>query len=209
MHFTGVGTCLVDASQSGNGSFEAAPGKQQSITITQGTSVITVTSSPPNTQAGTGYQPAAKSNSGNAVTIALDAHSTGCIIYVKVVWFKSIGTCVVDFSDPGNSNYTASSIKKSFVITKGNVTVRASASPSSASPGTQITLTATLSSSFPTGSVTFKIHTTTLCIATVSGGKATCKESKRFAKGSYSVAANYSGSSSFYAKTGTTTLKVT
>ena len=72
--FTGVGTCVVDANQAGNGTWNAAPQVQQSITVNKGNQTITFTSTNPSpvTAGGATYTPTATATSGLAVTITLD-----------------------------------------------------------------------------------------------------------------------------------------
>lgn len=68
------------------------------------------------------------------------------------------------------------------------------ASPTSGAPGTQITLTATVTGINPTGSVTFSSGSNTLGTAATTNGSATLQTS--FAKaGSYPISASYAGDS--------------
>jgi hypothetical protein len=183
--------------------------QQQSIAVGKGASVITITSAAPKSpKAGGSYTPAATSSSGDAVRLALGAHSAGCRLAHGVVEFRTIGTCVVDFIDAGNANYErAYTQHQTLTIAKGRLQVDVGVSPTAAKSGATITLTAQVSVPFATGTITFTAHSTTLCTATFKRGVARCNAATHLPKGAYAVIATYSGSSSFYAATGRTTVR--
>ncbi len=118
--FTGVGTCVIDFNDAGNANYAAATPVQQSFSVGQGTSAITVTSTAPGhaVVGGQTYTPSATATSGDTVTIGLDATSTGCSINGSgVVSFTGVGTCVIDFNDAGNANYAAATpVQQSFKV---------------------------------------------------------------------------------------------
>ena len=94
-------------SDAGDGATPAlAPGTvvavqaSQAITASTAPSNVTV-GSPTDTPSGTGGL------SGNPVVITLDLLSTGCTLTSGVVAFIAPGTCIVDFNQAGNANYTA------------------------------------------------------------------------------------------------------
>ncbi len=108
--FTGVGTCLLDASQAGDASYLAAPPVQQVITIGAGAQTITISSSPPSpATVGASYTPVATATSGLAVSFAIDPASTSgaCTLSGGVVTFTGVGTCLLDASQAGDANYLA------------------------------------------------------------------------------------------------------
>lgn len=209
--FVALGTCVLDANQAGNGVYDAATQVQQSIDVLKGASKITITSTRPSKVAvdGARYRPTATSTSHDAVTVSLNAHSSGCTLNGGVVAFVGVGTCELDFTDPGNASYLSAVAHQNLGISKGTVTVRASASPASSSKSTSITLKATLSNTAATGSILFTAGANGLCSAAVHSGVATCKISRSLATGSYTVAADYNGNANFNAATGTTTIKIT
>jgi inosine-uridine nucleoside N-ribohydrolase len=209
--FAGVGTCVIDATQGGSSTYLPAPVQQQSIAIGKGASAITIKSVPPSgPTAGGSYTPSATSNSGDAVGIALHAQSAACALVHGVVEFRTIGTCVIDFVDAGNSNYEpATTQSQTLTIAKGHLQLVAQVSPTAAKSGARITLTARTSVPFARGTVTFRVHSTTLCTVAVRGGVARCNAATHLRKGTYAVIATYSGSSSFYAATGRTRVTFT
>jgi len=211
VRFAEVGTCVIDATQGGSGSYLAAPMQQQSIAVGKGASVITITSAAPKSpKAGGSYTPVATSNSGDAVRLALGAYSAGCRLAHGVVEFRTIGTCVVDFIDAGNANYERAYTQHQTLATaRGRLQVVVGVSPTTAKSGATITLTAHVSVPFATGTIRFTAHSTTLCTATFKGGVARCNAATHLPKGTYAVFATYSGSSSFYAATVRTTVRFT
>ena len=112
--FPHAGTCVIDFNQAGNGTYAAAAQKQQSITIGKASQTITITSTAPTsaTVGGASYTPTATASSGLAVAITLDSSSTGCTLASGVVSFTAVGTCVIDFNQAGNSDYTTAAQKQ-------------------------------------------------------------------------------------------------
>ena len=206
--FTGVGTCILDATQAGTTTYLPAT-QQQIIPVAKGASLITITSSAPKTPlAGGTYVPAGTSNTGDTVLISLGSHSTGCGMLHATVEFRGVGSCTIEYTDPGNVNYVGSTVTQQLTIGKGHVVLRTSAAPSPAHAGARVSLTATVSVAYATGIVTYTAGGKTLCAAAVHGGTATCRALITLPKGSYRIAASYSGSSSFYATTATTRVRL-
>ncbi len=207
--FVSVGTCVLDATQAGNTTFDSASTKE-SIVVGKGESMITITSSAPApARAGRSFRPTATSTSGDAVDVSLGSHSSGCAIVSGAVELRAIGTCVLHFTDPGSANYDGSMRALQLRITPGPVHLDASVSPSATRSGGHVSLTGTVSVSYATGTVAFTAHGESLCTAVVRHGTATCRATVRLSKGTYRVLAAYSGSASFLATRATTTIKVT
>ena len=76
--FVAVGTCVIDANQAGNASYEAATQVQQSFGPDPGTQSITFTSTPPSPALVGGTYPVTASGgaSGNPVTFSIDSSAT-------------------------------------------------------------------------------------------------------------------------------------
>ena len=151
--FTGVGTCIIDASQDGNTDYSAAPQVQQTFTIT-GSAIplpqaITFTSTPPpSLVVGGSYTVTATGGaSGNPVTFTVDPFSTlgACSISGVVVSFTGVGTCIIDANQAGNANYTAApQVEQPVTIGQGSQTITfTSAPPANALIGGTYTVTAT------------------------------------------------------------------
>jgi hypothetical protein len=149
--FTGTGTCVIDFNQAGNATYAAAPEKQQSVTVSKSPQAITVTSTAPasTTVGGATYTPAATASSGLAVSITLDASSSGCTLSGGVVSFTADGTCVIDFNQAGNGTYAAAAEKQQSIAvgkTAQSITVTSTAPTSPTVGGATYTPAATASS---------------------------------------------------------------
>jgi protocatechuate 3,4-dioxygenase beta subunit len=133
--FTGIGTCIIDFNQSGNTSFTAAPQIQTSIQVVQGSQTISFTSSAPLNAAvgGTTYLPVAQASSFLSVLLAADPSSQGvCTLSAGVVSFIGAGTCTVDATQSGNSNYSpAPQVQQSFLVALGSQSISFQSSPPS------------------------------------------------------------------------------
>lgn len=89
------------------------------------------------------YTPAATSTSGLAVTITLDASSTGCSLTGGVVSFTAAGTCVLDANQAGDDTVAAApQVQQSFTVAASPVQV---ASP----PGAPTSVVATADPATP------------------------------------------------------------
>jgi hypothetical protein len=206
--FTSVGTCVLDATQAGNATYLPAS-LQQSFAVAKGASSIRITSKVPKALAGSAYTPEASSSTGDGVLVSLGSSSTGCGMLRGSVEFRAVGSCVINFTDPGNADYLSSTATQQFIITKGHVQLRASVSPSRARAGTTVTLSATVSVPYATGVASFSVGGKVLCAAVVHDGTATCRAAMSLPKGAYRVAASYSGSASFFATSAATRVRLT
>ena len=117
--FVAVGTCVIDANQAGNASYEPATQVQQSFVVL-GTQSITFTSTPPNPAVVGGTYPVTASGgaSGNPVTFSIDSSAHGsCSISGATVTLVAVGTCVIDANQAGNASYEAATqVQQSFAV---------------------------------------------------------------------------------------------
>ncbi|WP_188054202.1 Ig-like domain-containing protein [Sphingosinithalassobacter sp. CS137] len=117
--YTGVGTCVINANQSGDASYYAAPQAQQSFAIAPASQTITFGAAPASPTVGGSYAPSATATSGLPVTFSIDAGSTSgaCSIAGATVSFTGAGTCIVNGNQSGNTNYAAApQAQQSFTI---------------------------------------------------------------------------------------------
>ena len=151
--FTALGTCVLDANQSGNASFTAAAEVQQQVTVTKAPQTITFTSIAPSatTADSPTYTPVASSSSGLAVTITLDGASSGCALNGGIVTFTGPGSCVLDANQAGNSTYAAATqAQQTIAVGAATQTIAfGSTNPSPVSVGATYTPKATASSGLP------------------------------------------------------------
>ena len=103
--FAQPGTCIIDANQAGNASYQAASQAQQTAADQQIPQTIIITSTPTDTVAGDFYQVTATGGgSGNPVTFD-SASPSVCSMKGSTVAFNKPGTCVIDASQAGNARY--------------------------------------------------------------------------------------------------------
>jgi hypothetical protein len=196
--FTAAGTCVIDFNQGGNGDYNAAGEKQQSIMVTAATKTpqtITITSTAPTgaTVGGPTYTPTATASSGLAVAITLDSTSTGCTLAGGVVSFTAVGTCVIDFNQGGNGTYAAAPPKQqSITVGKGSQTITfTTTAPTSATIGTTYTPAASASSGL---AVTITVDSSSSSVCSITSGVV-----KFNAAGSCTIDANQGGNANYNA----------
>ncbi|GAA0707685.1 hypothetical protein GCM10009105_06640 [Dokdonella soli] len=195
MSFTGAGTCVIDANQAGNGSYNAAPQVQQSFAVGKGSQTISYTSTAPAAAVvgGATYHVTATGGaSGNAVTFTIDAAASAvCSISASTVSFTAAGTCVIDANQVSSANYNAApQAQQSFAVGKGSQTISFPAiATQTYSNGGTFALAATASSG-----LTVSFASTTPGVCTVSGTAATM-----VAAGSCTITANQSGNGNYNA----------
>jgi hypothetical protein len=169
--FVGVGTCMIDANQAGNTDYTAAPQAIQSFTVGQVTQAITFTSTPPSSAAYGGIYPLAATGggSGNAVAFA-SATTAVCTVSGTTATLVGVGTCTIDASQAGNTDYTAApQAIQSFTVGQASQAITfTSHSPASAIYGGTYSIAATGGASG--SAVTFASATTAVC--TVTGATA-------------------------------------
>jgi hypothetical protein len=120
---TGVGTCLVDANQAGNGTYSAASQVQQSITVGSGKQDQTITFAPTTYTSGdTLFTVSASATSQLTVAFSIDASTSSvCTISGTTVDFLTAGgTCTVDANQSGDSNWNpAPQVQQSVAYSSG------------------------------------------------------------------------------------------
>ena len=123
--FVGGGTCTINANQSGNGSYQAAPQAQQSFTVAaspppKSPQSINFTSTAPAGAAvgGPAYTVTATASSGLAVAFSAAGSSAGvCTVSGSTVSFVGAGTCTINANQSGNGSYLAAPQKQqSFAV---------------------------------------------------------------------------------------------
>jgi hypothetical protein len=130
----GAGTCTINANQAGNGSYLAAPQKQQSFTISKRSQTISFTSTPPGGAVVGGafsYTVAATATSGLAVVFSAAPSSAGiCTVSGSTVSIVGAGTCTINANQAGNGTYQAAAqVQQSFTIGRGSQTITITSDP--------------------------------------------------------------------------------
>jgi hypothetical protein len=187
---SGTGTCTIDANQSGNTSYSAAPQVQTSATATKATPTVTWSTAPPASAAyNSQFTVVATSNSTGAITYST---SGGCSNTLGVVTMTSGTTaCLVSASAAADANYTTGSVgPTSVAATLASQTITFN-NPGAQTVGTPLQLTASASSGL---AVSFNSQTTSVC--TVSGTTATF-----IAAGTCTIQASQGGNANYQAAT--------
>jgi hypothetical protein len=119
-----------------------------------------------------------------------------------------VGTYNVTANYPGDTNYDATSAPTSFTITRSSgYLMSVSAAPSSTPYGNAVVLSASGLPGDATGTVSFKVGTTTLCTASLP--TPSCDTSSRLAPAAYSVTAIYSGDTNYVGASAATSFTIT
>jgi hypothetical protein len=172
--FVASGTCTIQASQAGNGTWAAGAPVSRSFTVNAALlQPQTITFNAPGTQtAGVLLTLSATASSGLAVSFASQTTGvctvSGSTATVFIATFVSAGTCTIQASQAGNGTWAAASpVSRSFTVLPEPQTITFSG-PLAQTVGTPLTLAATASSGL---TATFGSETTGVC--TVSGKTAT------------------------------------
>jgi RNA polymerase sigma factor (sigma-70 family) len=101
--FDHAGPCTIVADQPGNSDYKPAKADAQSIVVPRAAQTITFTSqAPTDVNVLDQYHVSATSTSGDPVSFS----ATGpCVVLDTTVTFAALGTCVIEASQPGNSDY--------------------------------------------------------------------------------------------------------
>jgi hypothetical protein len=126
--FTGSGTCLADFNDPGNSTYAAASQVQRSIRV-YSSNTISTSAFPSAGSADGEYAPGATATSGDNVVMTLGKDSSGCTLNSGWIDFKSAGTCIVNFNDPGNGAFAAASQVQHSVKVHSSNTISASTPP--------------------------------------------------------------------------------
>jgi subtilase family serine protease len=122
-----------------------------------------------------------------------------------------VGTDTITASYSGDTNYLTSSGTATLSVTQGATTTTVPAV--TATLGSSATLTAKVTPSAATGTVTFKLGSTTLGTGTLSGGTATLAITPTtaggYSTGANTITASYGGDANYLASSGTGTLTTT
>jgi len=195
-----VGTCVINANQPGNASYNAAPQVQQSFAVAKGDQTIAFTSTAPAAAkvGGATYTVTATSSpSALPVTFSVDAPSAAvCSILGATVSFTTVGTCVINANQAGNTNYNAAlQVQQTFAIAKGDQTLSfTSMAPSAAKvAGATYTVTAIATSGLAPA---FSIDASATAVCSIAGATVSFT-----GVGNCVINANQAGNTNFNAAT--------
>jgi hypothetical protein len=195
--FIGAGTCVIDAHQSGNPNWSAAPQVQQSFAVGKGTPIIDITSTAPVTAVvnGSPYSVTATSPSPVAFVFTIDSSASAfCSIAGNVVSFTAVGTCVIDANQAADANWNAAvQVQQSFDVDKGTpvITFTSTAPVSAVVGGNTYTVTATSPSPV---TIVFSIDSSATAFCSIAAGVVSFT-----ASGTCKVNANQAGDANWHA----------
>jgi hypothetical protein len=203
-----AGTYPVTATYSGDGSYTSAIATGASFTVTQLTTSMTESTSPPSIPHGTADTLSVSGLPGGATgTVTFKSGgSTLCVAALPATSCATPTTLIpsvypVTATYSGDVNYVGTTATgASFTVTQASTTMTESAAPSSVPYGTSDTLSVSGLPVGATGTVTFVSGGgSTLCVATLAS--TSCTTSTTLVPGTYPVTATYSGDGNY---TGTT-----
>ena len=209
---TGGGTVNFQATQTGNGNYNAATPVNFSVAIAPANQSITVGALPTPIFGGAPFSVSATSNSGLPVTISyVSGPATGS---GSGPYTLTSGTGVINFqaTQTGNTNYNAATpVNFSVNIGKQGTVTSVSVNPAIVTPVQSVQLTATVVAALsgtPMGMVTFFDNNVQLgSPVPVSGGQA--QISVVLLSGAQSITATYSGDGNFLSSSSTASAATT
>ena len=186
-----VGTCTIQATQAGNTNYAAASPVNQSFQVTQGGQTITFGALSNQPFGIAPFTVSATASSGLAVSFA-SATTSVCTVSGTTVTLVAVGTCTIQVTQAGNTNYAAASpVSQSFQVTQGSQTITFGALSNQPFGIAPFTVSATASSKL---AVSFASATSSVC--TVSGATVTL-----VAVGTCTIQATQVGNASYAAAT--------
>ncbi|HLY16683.1 MAG TPA: FG-GAP-like repeat-containing protein [Bryobacteraceae bacterium] len=186
-----VGTCTIQATQSGNTNFAAAIPVNQSFQVAQASQTITFSGLSSRSYSPTPFTVSATASSGLPVSFASTTTAT-CTVSGNSVTMVTVGTCTIKATQSGNTNYLAAApVSQSFQITQASQTITFNALSNRAYGSAPFTVSATASSGL---TVSFVSTTTTVC--TVSSSTVTL-----VALGTCTIQATQAGNTKYAAAT--------
>jgi hypothetical protein len=188
-----VGTCTIQAAQPGNANYAAATAVSQHFTVTTASQTIAF-GSIANTVFGTApFALSATASSG--LTVVFSSTTTAvCTVATATVTLVSAGTCSIQATQLGNTDYAAAApVNQSFSVTTEVQTITFGSLSNVAFGAPPITITATASSGL---AVSFKSSTSSVCtVATATSGTTV----KLLSGGTCTIQASQAGNSEYAA----------
>ena len=183
------GTCAIQATQAGNANYLAANPVTQSFQVTQASQTITFGGLSNQTYGSAPFTVSATATSGLPVNF-LSTTSTVCTVSSGTVTIVAAGTCAIQATQAGNTNYAAANpVTQSFQVTQSSQTIAFGGLSNQTFGSAQFTVSATATSGLP---VNFSSTTSTVC--TVSGGTVTI-----VAAGTCAIQATQAGNTNYAA----------
>jgi hypothetical protein len=160
-----VGTCTVQATQAGNSNYAAATPVNQSFQVTNESQTIAFGALSNQSYGSVPFTVGATSSSG--LTVSFNSQTPQvCTVSVTTVALAAVGTCTVQATQAGNSNYAAATpVNQSFQVTKESQTIAFGALSNQSYGSPPFTVGATASSGL---TVRFNSQTPHVCTVSVT-----------------------------------------
>jgi DNA-binding beta-propeller fold protein YncE len=173
--FLTAGTCTIKAGQAGDTDWDAAPPVEQSFTISKGNQTITF--NPPAEKRLDQSPIAVTASASSGLPVGFNSKTTGvCTIVGETVTFHAAGTCTLEATQAGNSNWNvATPVEQSFTVARGNQTIAFDAPAEKRLDQGPITIEAIASSGL---AVAFTSQTTSVCTTAGTLGETVVLHSK-------------------------------
>ena len=190
------------------------------ITVTLGSnpnySVLTTNSTLTISAKAASVTAVAKSKTYGDVNPALTAVTNGAVngdvinvsLATTATQFSSVGVSNITVTPGSNPNYSVLTTNSTLTINPAGTTMVLASDINPALPGTNVTFTATVSSSagIPTGSVTFKDGVSTLGTTSLSGSAQGALSTTLLAPGNHTITSEYAGGGNFSGSTNSSAL---
>lgn len=122
IYILAVGTCTIEANQSGNSNWNAAPTVTKSFAIINEGQVITFASLADKTFGDSSFTLTATANSNLTVSYT-SATTSVCTVSGSTVTIIAVGTCTIHADQAGNSTYSpATRVSRSFTVANAAIT---------------------------------------------------------------------------------------
>ncbi len=188
------GTCTIQASQAGNGNYNAAANVNQSFAVAKAAQTITFAALSGKTIGAAPFAVSATASSGLAVTF-VSTTTAVCTVSAGNVTLVAAGTCTIQAQQAGTAAYAAATnVNQSFTVSKVAQTIAFAALAGRTMGAAPFTVSATASSGL---AVSFTSTTTPVCTASgatvslVSAGTCTLRAAQA-GNATYAAAPNVS-----------------
>ena len=165
-----LGTCTIQAAQPGNANYAAATAVSQHFSVTSESQTITFGALLSQAYGTAPFTVSATASSGLAVTFTSTTLPV-CTVTAATVKLLIAGTCTIQASQAGNTNYAAATpVSQSFTVSPETQTITFGALPNKPFSTVPLTVSATASSGLAVG---FMSMTSSVCTVTSAPSGAT------------------------------------
>ena len=203
--YVAAGSCVIDANQSGNGTYAAAAQRTQTLAVKLNPQTITFGKAPSGPLVGGSGSVSAATSSGLPVRLTVASSSSGvCSISggssgsPATVSYVAAGSCVIDANQSGNGTYAAAVQRTQTLAVKLNPqTITFGKAPSGPLVGGSGSVSASASSGLP---VTLTVASSSSGVCSISGGSSASPATVSYvAAGSCVIDANQAGDGVYWA----------